>query len=283
MKRVFLAALATMMLAGCGKEGYDWGSKGELESNDYGQVTLSLNEGNTVYVKSSELPEADGTYNITTVNSQGVTLQALTGEYSAIKGQTFTVPVEAYTMTAENMTPAEAESASDGRGAAHYAGSTSFNVTASADPVNVSLTCTMDNAKVTFDYDETFTNMFHMETAEGITQTPTIVVTPSNSLTADRTVTLIGDITHDNTLTESYYTVNDNGTSVSFTITAARKSDGTVKTFESATPISLEKKTWHKVRIAASTSNGLAKVTIYVDGTIVEAEEVTVTVDPFSN
>ena len=274
MKKLFFAALATMMLTGCGKEGYDWGNKEVSENGGYGQVTLAVNEGQTVYVKSTS--EAADTYNVITVNSKQSQLADLTGEYGAIKGKTFTVPVESYTMTAENITPKEAEEANDGRGTAHYKGSTTFNVTASPSPLAVSFNCTMDNAKVTFDYDNTFINMFHMDATE---QIPTIVATPSNSLVLNRSVKLIGEIHHTSSGAESFYTVNPNGTELSFTITAARKSDGKVKAYSNK--ISLSKQTWHKVKIAASSNNGQTSVTINVDGTITIAEEVTVNVDPF--
>ena len=68
---------------------------------------------------------------------------------------------------------------------------------------------------------------------------------------------------------------------MNFTITAARKSDGSVKTYTSSQPIQLQKKTWHKVKITASSNNGQTSVTINVDGTIIEAQEVEVNVDPF--
>ncbi len=279
MKKLFLVALATIMLTGCGKEGYDWGSK-EQQQDGYGQVTLSLSEGNTVYVKSTS--EADGSYNVTTTNEKGG-VAALTGEYSVIKEKgAVTVPVGEYSISAENITASEAETANSGRGQAHYAGKSTFNV-AQGGSTPVSFTCEMVNSKVTFDYDDTFANMFHMSATAEVTQVPTIVATPTNSLTANRSVTLVGDIDHQTPAAESYYTVNENGTALNFTINAARKSDGEVKTFQATTPITLQKKTWHKVKIAASTTNGQATVTINVDGTITEAEEVTVTVDPYTS
>lgn len=277
MRKLFLVAVAAMMLAGCGKEGYDWGSKEEPQTgNEYGKVTLSVNEGNTVYVKSESITEANGDYLVETLNSSSVQVSALSGTYSNLKGQTITVPVGSYTITSQNITASQAEAAYEGMGAAHYFGKSSFAVSASATPSNVSVICTMANAKVTFDYDETFTNMFNMASS---TQVPTIVATPSNSLTAGRSVTFTGDVNHDGKA--AYFTVASTGTTLSFTITAARLSDGVVKSYTSTTPVSLAAKTWHKVKIAASSNNGQAQITINVDGTIIEAEE-EITVDPYA-
>lgn len=272
-----MVAVAAMMLAGCGKEGYDWGSKEEPQTgNEYGKVTLSVNEGNTVYVKSENITEAGGDYLVETLNSSSVAVSALSGTYSSLKGQTITVPVGSYTITSQNMTASQAETENSGMGAAHYFGTGSFAVSASATPSNVSVTCTMANAKVTFDYDETFTDMFNMASA---TQVPTIVATPSNSLSGSRSVTFSGDVNHESDA--SYFTVASNGTTLSFTITAARLSDGVVKSYTSTTPVTLAAKTWHKVKIAASSNNGQAQITINVDGTISEAEE-EITVDPYA-
>lgn len=280
MKKLFFVAAAALMLAGCGKEGYDWGSKEEPGANEYGQVTLSVNEGNSISVKSETgLTEADGNYTVTTSNQSGKVLE-LSGSYSSIKGKTVTVPAGAYEIYAENMEASAAESANNGRGAAHFAGSSSFTVE-NGKSQQASVTCTMANAKVTFDYDDaTFGNMFDLNaTGEG---QPTIVATPTNSITAGRSVTLLGNIAHDSIGADSYYTVDEEGTELNFTIKAKRVSDGVVKTYASTKPVTLAAKTWHKVKITASTTQGQATViAIYVDGNIIEAEEVVVDVNPY--
>lgn len=277
MKKLFLAALATMMLTGCGKEGYDWGSKEEpMGGNEFGQVTLSVNQGNLVYVKSNT--EADNTYTVTTTNTNGL-VQALSGAYSTIRGKAITVPVGSYNISAENMTAEQAEQAFEGKGAAHYSGSNTFEVNQGSS-TSVSVTCTMVNAKVTFDYDEeSFGQMFNLNATGN--EAPTIVATPTYSQIGNRSVTITGNVNHESSGAVSFYTVANNA-KLNFTITAKRLSDGAVKSYAPATPITLAAKTWHKVKITSSTTNGQASITINVDGTIIEAPEVIVPIDPYT-
>lgn len=261
MKKLTLMALAALCIAGCSKE---------ETPIEYGSAKLSVEQGASVFVKSTTT-QAPDTYIVSTSNTQNNTVvSALSGTYGTLKEKEITVPVGNYKVEAYNITETAAE---EGRGAQRFYGSKELNVTAGTLS-NVSFVCKMANARVSFAFDDSFKNMFDVEN----TTTPAKIVATS-AANADRSIEYSNatSLAEDNSQI-AYFNVSASNATLNFVITAVRKSDSQTKTYNRS--ITLQAQSWHQVTISASTGSGQAGIDITVDETITTVSN-PITVDPY--
>lgn len=264
MKKFLSIAFAALLAIAC--------NKNEMPTQ-YGSVKLSIDQGASVFVKSEEpaLPEIADDYIVSTTDANSSIVNALSGTYGQIKDKQIAIAVGNYSVAAYNITAVEAE---EGRGAQRFFGSKDTEVTV-GELSQISFTCKMDNARVSFVFDDTFKQLFN--TTDVNTPAKIVAHTVANS---SRTI----EYTHEATLAEddsqiAYFNVDATDATLEFTITALRKSDSQVKTYTKT--ITLQKQSWHQVTIKAATSQGSADITINVDESIATVEH-DIEVDPYN-
>lgn len=261
MRNILTLIIACLCFAACSKE---------EAPTQYGNVKLSIEQGAAVFVKSGTSEVSDN-YTVATVDADNDAVDALSGTYGSIKDKQIMVPVGNYTVSAYNITETAAET---GRGAQRFFGSSPLAVTA-GDLENISFTCTMDNARVSFVFDNTFKSLFDINNA-----TNPAKVTASSAANSERKI----EYNKDATLAEddsqiAYFNVSQNDATLNFTITAVRKSDSAVKTYNKS--ITLQKQSWHQVTIKAATTSGSADISINVNETVTSVTH-DIEVDPYN-
>ncbi len=247
MRRFLLIAIVLFM-ASC--------SKSEIVY-EYGNVRLSIGHNESVIVKSPA-EEIPGTYIVSAVNLQGESVPELNGEYSSIKERDIVLPVGSYTVSAYNITEEEAEME---RGTQRFFGSTSFDIKA-GELHQASFTCTMENARVSFVFDDSFKSIFDVENAENPAK-----VTVYTAANPSRKI----EYTKDATLSEddpqiAYFNVDSSDSALNFTITARRKSDSADKSYSKS--FALQKQSWYKITIKAAANSGSDDVTVNMDAAL---------------
>ena len=210
-------------------------------------------------------PTIPDTYSVITENAQGGQESVGTGNYSAIKNGFTLKAGTGYKMSAFNVTEAVAESSNGGNGEARYFGSSSFNVIA-GQTADVNFVCTMVNAQVAIDYDESFSLQFSDYSVELSTAVNTnrVVVMPA---TADLTAPI------------AFFNVNDTNPTLSIKIKGTRLLDSELKEFNQT--IQLAAKTWHKLTIKATTVAGSVGVDITVDNSVITSST-DINIDPYN-
>lgn len=246
MKKIFTFILASFAIIAC--------SKNE-QPIEYGSVELKAVQGSTVFVETKASTEISDDYKVTITNTtSGSTVKSDT--YGNLKG-IFTLPAASYKVEAESCSVADAETANTNWGKARYAGSKTFDITAGSSQ-NVAFECSMANSKVTVAYDPTFTSQFSTYSVETYT-------------VEARKVTFDGSSTHQTPaayFAPATLNVVITGTNL---VGAAKKYTET---------ITLAAKTWHKLTIKATTTQGSVDLSITVDDTILEITN-DITVDPY--
>ena len=264
MKKFLSIAFAALLAVAC--------NKNEIPTQ-YGSVKLSINQGASVFVKSEDptLPEIADEYNVSTTDANSDIVDVLSGTYGQIKDKQIAVAVGNYTVSAYNITATAAE---EDRGAQRFFGSESIEVKV-GELSPISFTCKMDNARVSFVFDDTFKQLFNTTDAN----TPAKIVA-NTVVNTDRKI----EYTNETTLAEddpqiAYFNVDAEDATLKFTITALRKSDNQVKNYTKT--ITLQKQSWHQVTVKAATSQGSADITINIDESIATVEH-EVEVDPYN-
>lgn len=261
MKKLALILGTALCITSC--------SKDEM-AVEYGSAKLSIEQGASVFVKgtSTTTPASDNYIVYTTKESTKI--EELSGTYGSLKDKSITMPVGTYKIEAYNITKEKAE---EGRGEQRFYGTETLTVTAGSLK-EVSLTCKMANARVSFIFDESFKNLFDINNST----TPAKIVATSAANTGrpveyNNTTTL-----EENNDQIAYFNVVADNSALNFVITAVRKSDSATKTYEKS--INLQAQSWHKITISASTTSGQAGIGIVVDESIATVEE-PVTVNPY--
>lgn len=261
MKKLALILGTVLCITSC--------SKDEI-AVEYGSAKLSIEQGASVFVKgTSTTTPASDTYIVYTTKESS-RIEELSGTYGSLKDKSITVPVGEYKVEAYNIAEDKAE---EGRGEQRFYGTETLNVTA-GNLSNVSLTCKMANARVSFVFDESFKNLFNVNHST----TPAKIVATSAANTSRK-------ITYDNTTTLeenngqiAYFNVVADNNALNFEITAVRKSDSQTKTYTQS--INLQAQSWHKITIKASATSGQAGIGIVVDEAITSVEK-DITVNPY--
>lgn len=295
MKKLFLAALATIMLTGCGKEGYDWGSK-DQQQDGYGQVTLSLSEGNTVMVKSDPVTvtiddEAElNNYTLTATNTDAnATTKTIAAWHNKQFGnitdadKTVTIAAGTYKVTAESCT---AEAAEEGRGKPRFYGEKNVAVDAGAQ-TPASVMCTLANAKVTVGYAASMNTYFtdynvsitcSYTAKENSTRAAVNFEKSSSHYVLDQSGQPTSEI---NTTTDAFFSIPSTGNQTIYVTVSATKKGATQPTTYEAQSITLGAKQWYKITVGTTiTDQGQAKLTLEVDGNVTVLEQ-TVNVNPY--
>ena len=264
MKKFLLVALAALFVISC--------DKNEIPTQ-YGSVKLSIDQGASVFVRSGEnaLPEVGDDYIVSTIDANSYAVEALSGTYGQIKDQQIAIAVGNYTVSAYNIT---AEKAIENRGAQRFFGSKDLEVKV-GELNQVAFTCKMDNARVSFVFDNTFKQLFNVSDSENPAKVVAHAVANSS-----RTI----DYTYESTLAEddaqiAYFNVDETDATLKFTITAVRKSDSQVKEYTKT--ITLQKQSWHQITIKAATSQGSADIAIDVDESIATVQH-DIQIDPYN-
>lgn len=244
MKKFFTLALASLMLLSCSKDSI-WNAQ------EQGQLSVNVEQGASIFVETKAANTGD--FNLKIVKNGG------NAEYddkvSAFDGP-MTLPTGTYTVSAENITAAEALA---NRGAQRLA-DTLENVTVNANKTtNITLNCVMVNSQVSFAFDETFKSAFDMTNTQ-ITESSTRGIVWTNAATLDSEI--------------AYFEPGI----LNYTITTTRA--GVNKTHTGQ--IAMLAKTWHKLTVKANVENGqLGDITVTVDDSVAEVPGY-ITVDPYN-
>lgn len=155
-KDIFLAFLAAACaFASCN-------SVNEAETG-YGELQLSLgSEEEFVSVQSKTLPSEQqlASYLLTVTQGDEVVMNQERYSTKVVNGKMGMKAGTGYVLTAESSTAADAETAGEGWGKARFSGSSEPFDIELRKLTNVSVLCTMQNAKVTVAYDVSFTSTF---------------------------------------------------------------------------------------------------------------------------
>ena len=208
----------------------------------YGKVKFNIGQNKSMADVKSEVSEAPDSFIVSTTDSRNNEVEDLSGQYADFKKQEMIVPVGTYFIEAYNITEEQAEA---GRGAQRFWGGKNLEVTAS----NVSFadfSCTMANARVSFTFDETFRNIYDMES----TATPVKIVAstsknPGRKIEFNKNATL-----EEGDSQVAYFNCDTENTVLNFTITARRKSGSQEKTFTQS--IEFKPQNWYKITVKAN-------------------------------
>ena len=243
MKKFFTLALASLMLLSCSKDSI-WNAQ------EQGQLSVNVEQGASIFVET-KAEVSTGDFNLKIVKNGGKV--EYDGKVSAFTSP-MTLPTGTYTVSAENITAAEALA---DRGKQRLA-DTQENVTVSANQTNtITLNCEMVNSQVSFAFDDTFKSAFDMANTQ---------ITESS-----RSIVWSKDATHDKEI--AYFDPGD----LNYTIKTKRA--GADKTYTGT--IALQAKTWHKLTVKASVENGQLGITVTADDTVAEKTG-DITVDPYN-
>lgn len=228
----------------------------------YGNVDLNLSKSNNVFVNTKAENIDDYTVVIT---KSGASEPTLSDTYSNIKDGA-SLEAGSYSIYAQNISSANAHSLNNNRGAQHFYGSTQFDITP-GNVTSVSFTCQMINSKVSVEYDQTFKDVFKMENTVTSTYESSL---PSRVLEFSNQATLDSE--------EVYFNLDasNNGT-LNYTI-STKRNDGVDKSYTGT--LTLSPKSWHKLTIKATSTNGQAGFVIDVDETIAVLND-DIMVDPY--
>ncbi|MBR6540703.1 MAG: DUF4493 domain-containing protein [Bacteroidales bacterium] len=218
-------------------------------AQEQGQLSVNVEQGASIFVETKAA--STDNFNLKIVKNGGKV--EYDGKVSAFTSP-MTLPTGTYTVSAENITAAEALA---DRGAQRLA-DTQENVTVSANQTNtITLNCVMVNSQVSFAFDDTFKSAFDM--------TNTQITESSRSIVWSKDATLNSEIAFFEPGTLNY--------------TIKTKRAGADKTYTGT--IALQAKTWHKLTVKASVENGQLGITVTADDSVV-AVPGDITVDPYN-
>lgn len=242
MKKFFTLALASLMLLSCSKDSI-WNAQ------EQGQLSVNVEQGASIFVETKAAVNTDNFYLKIVKNGVEVYYKKVSESKSPI-----TLPTGTYTVSAENITAAEALA---DRGKQRLA-DTQENVTVSANQTNtITLNCEMVNSQVSFAFDDTFKSAFDMANTQ--------ITESSRSIVWSKDATLNSEIAFFEPGTLNY--------------TIKTKRAGADKTYTGT--IALQAKTWHKLTVKASVENGQLGITVTADDTVAEKPG-DITVDPYN-
>lgn len=245
MKKFFTLALASLMLLSCSKDSI-WNTQ------EQGQLSVNVEQGASIFVETKAAVNTDNFYLKIVKNGVEVYYKKVSESKSPI-----TLPTGTYTVSAENMTAAEALT---DRGKQRLA-DTKENVTVSANQTNtITLNCEMVNSKVSFAFDETFKSAFEMENTQ-ITESSRGIVWTKNATLDEENEEI------------AYFEPS----TLNYTIKTKRA--GEDKTYTGQ--VEMAAKTWHKLTVKASVVNGQLGITVTADDSVVAAPG-DITVDPYN-
>lgn len=258
MRRSALYILTAVLLAsGC--------NKALMEPQRMGSIRLSLSSDVEVVVGTKADTDIDyDSFNITIAGPSFIGNDySQTYKYAQMDGGV-TVPFGTYVLSAESCTEDEAIAEyTSSYGCVRYAGAVSDVSIMSAEPVNVSVTCPMVNAKATLTFDESFLMDF---------------TDPSATLTVgERTVTLKDA---DDALAKAAYFNLDSATELTYVVQGTID-DGTPdgKRLSYTGTMNIDQAKWAKIVIKSNHNGQIGGPDITVDENMGE-NSFTETIDP---
>lgn len=252
MKKTIIIAAALAAMTACNKSLIEM-----TPAQEFGTISLGVTADTEMVVTKagSELnATAAKDYIVTLTGSQ----KNWEKTYSEITVDDKKMPAGQYTMTAKNISD---DAAIDGNGAMQLVSPETTVEVKAGDNTDVELTCSVANSKVTVNFESAFTDVFTIAD-EPVVLDPTgrkISMTPGDHESAE--VAWFND-----------------GTTVSWTLTAIVRSTSTEKTYMGSFPA--EKAKWNQLTFKAG-ANGTISLVIKVDDQITEVP-VEETIDPLS-
>lgn len=264
MKKLITLVSIALMAAAC--------TNNDAPTQEYGQINLALaNSANPeidVNTRTvTDLTEADAAnYNIA-VYQTGKTMLEPTN-YITFKNTTTIFPVGSnYTVTAESCTEDDAKTANNNTGQARYFGTSDVFEINTNQVSDVTVTCSMANAKVSITYDEVFAKVFSGYTVAIYTEAD-----ESRKVTFDSNAKIqYGESIYD----AAFFNVDSNNKNLKCTVTGSYK--GNVRT--ATQTITLEAAKHYKINIKTSAS-GQIGVALKVDDTVTDVDQ-NVEVNPY--
>lgn len=252
MKKYLSLLAVTLTLVACNNE--------NETLVEYGHISLGLENSKEITV-SSRASSAEELANFNINILQG-SVSKWAGKYNELQNVELVYPVgDNYLVTAESCTLAEAQSANSNWGEMRTAGqSTPFSITSGAT-TQVNFSCTMQNAKVGFSYDQSFKDVFTDYSVE--------VYESSES---NRTLVFDSNATFE---TKAAYFNIDADPQISYTVKGLF--NGVQKTYPGTLVIAAAK--WHRLTVKA-TANGQINLGITIDNSVQEDNQ-NVEVNPY--
>ena len=257
-KRYLFAAAGLMMLAACT-------NNDEPHVEQYGTISLGMSSDISISTRATTLSATElANYQIT-INQSGATEAIKEGTYSSlfITDNTMTLKTgTGYTLTAASCTDAEAENANEGKGQMQLKGtSSSFAVNAN-QTTNVTVACTVANARLSVMWDSSITGQSSV-----FTNLKAEIYENSNN---SRKFTFTNDA---NTNPQPWFNI-DNDPKLNGTI--SYNFNGTAKSYNFSS-IAIAAAKHVKLTISASADNGQISVTITVDNTVTDDNQSIIT------
>lgn len=245
MKKVIFIAAALFALAACNKEVIN------APVSEVGYLSFDISADDIVV-------ETKAT--VTNLDSYSVYVGSTSYNYGTqIKNKVIEKTPGTYAIYAENITPAAAHV---GNGALRLASETK-NITVTAGGTTTeSLVCKAVNAKIDVNFEDSFKNAF---------SSWSVTLGYENDDTRDLTT---------NAESESFfYNIDASKPDLTLDLTATPKSNGAAKT--NSTKITLQAGYHYTINYSAG-ANGYVGITVTADDSLIDAEDETVTVNPYN-
>lgn len=255
-KYLSLLAIVSVILAACSNDD-------DSVITEYGYLNLTIDTDETVVlpVRAATAEELQD-YTVILAQSDEIVWEK---KYSEIEDTDLSFTRgNGYTVTAENCTETEAETANDNLGQARYAGtSETFKITI-GETTDVSVTCSMQNAQVSVTFDESFTEAYTTYSFDFY-----------KTEDADRTFSYTETTT--DTSSYVYFNTGDNS-ELTYALKATK--DAEERTLASGT-VTLVAAKWIMFSISTSPNGFVAISTVSIDNTV-EEEDSTHSISPYS-
>ena len=254
IKKILYIQLMAMLMIACNNATAD-------EETGYGQVSLAVSTSADLSVTTRAATDAElADYNIA-VYQNGKEVMAPV-KYSILTNGTFTMKAgTGYTVTDESCTPAVSGALNDYWGQFRIAGESNPFTVVEGEVVPVAFTCTIQNARVNFAYDQSFTNLF--------TDFSVTVNKPSN---LDRSLVFDSESTFNS---KSAFFNLDSGSKMNFTINAKYNGKDRVVTGS----VDMSPATWYRITVSSS-GEGQISFSVNIDDSIGDSNH-DVSINPY--
>lgn len=272
MKKILTIAAACVALVACNEK---FIASPVNDGFGYLDINLSTNDDIVVSTKAATELTAEQAANYTLTLNDG-SQNTWQKKYSAITDADKKLTPGSYTLSAENITEAEAESNKSNSGEKRIYGiSNSFTITAGkTEPVTVN--CAVVNSAVTVAFDSSFGTYFQSGYTVEIKKGTRSFTTAG---TAENPATLTAGHEESN---QKFYNLSANTAEnvLTCTITAKLIGESTPQNYTKS--YTLTKATWHKLTFKASSDKGqITVITISVDETL-KPDPQNITIDPIT-
>ena len=266
MKKTIIAAAALVAMTACNKTLIET----PMIDSNYGYINLGINaDTEMVVTKTMEAVDDPSNFNISILDSDNSSVYA--GKYSAIPEDGLKVEAGTYTVKAENITEAEAETSNSNFGQLRVSGTNSTVVVNAGEPTTARVECDIQNTKVMIAYEKSFTDLFKGSYSTQLTEDASDSETIADDV---RTLEMSPN-------SEAFFNVNENGkVSLKWVLTAKTSESAAAKTFYNV--FESEKAKCTKLSFAASGAQGSIIVNIWQDTELKETVTMAYVIDPIT-